>query len=131
MAGSVEDGDIADSCRAAESPDMLRDGTCFTGTRLLLRIGIDEAGFAVVDMAHKGDDRGAVGRMLGRIRRLYLFFDGLYGDADARSFGGVYCDLTAELLSQEFGTVVSSSIRIIQSDDHSLQEQFGDKLGSF
>ncbi|OWK26193.1 hypothetical protein AJ87_01930 [Rhizobium yanglingense] len=57
VAGGVDEGDLLTVLFHLISADMLRNAAGFTGNHVRMADGVEQRGFAVVDVAHDGDDR--------------------------------------------------------------------------
>ena len=70
VAGSVEEGDFLVVVDDLIGTDVLGDATGFAGGDLGLAEEVEDRGFAVVHVAHDGDDGRAV------LEEVFRFFDG-------------------------------------------------------
>ena len=108
---------------------MLRDRSGFAGGAIRFSDRVDQAGFTVVDMAHKGDDR-RTDRQSFSGRVVDLFADCLVRDLMPFLFRCIDGDFAVEFLTEQLdGRFIFEEI--VKSDDNSLQKELGDELGSF
>ena len=99
---------------------MLRDAAGFALDDIRPAQGIEQAGLAVVDMAH---DRNHCRTRLERFGRIDI---GFLGDVDI-GFGNLL-DIVAELVDQQFRSVLVD--RLVDGDHHVEIEEFLDEVGT-
>ena len=57
MARRIQEGNLLAACIYSISANMLSDTACFTGRYMSLADGIQQGGFAMIDMAHNRNNR--------------------------------------------------------------------------
>ena len=78
MARRIQKCDLLTTCIYGISADMLGDATCFTGRYMSLADGVQQGGFAMIDMAHNRNNRRTYNlllRIIFNLRNLgWIFF---------------------------------------------------------
>ena len=87
MAGGVEEGDGLVVVDNLIGPDVLGDPTRFTGGDAGFAEVVEDGGFAMIDVAHDGDDgRAGFEQVLGFCDRHFRFLDDFHHLMDALGF---------------------------------------------
>ncbi len=135
VAGRVEEGDLLAALqRHLVSADVLGDAAGFAGNDVGLAQCIEQRSFAVVDMAHDGDDRGTRhARLIGVFRTFESFEhvglgDALHGVAVFRrhEFGGVGID---RVVDGRHHAVLHQNLDDVDSAARHAIGEFGDRDG--
>ena len=119
------------SCRRLyfERADVLRDGARLSGDSVGFSDRVDQARFAVVDVTHERNDRGAKGDLL-LSNALDFLPDRLAGDPNPLLLRGVDFDIAPEVVAEELDNSFVIEV-IVESQRHSLHQELGDQLRGF
>ena len=118
MTGSVEESDEAVVVLNLVGADVLGYTTGLGGGGFIAEEGVEEGSFAVVDVAHDGDDRGTRNGAIGEFAlfRRVIFCCGLLLDFNVRE---------AELLDDDCGCFVVDAL--VDGRDDAVFKQLSDK----
>ena len=100
VARGIENGDVTVVCMGFKGADMLCDRACFSGGKVGIANGVDEACFSVVDVAHEGDNRASGDERIGRCLQ-DLLFNRFVGDFKSLLFACINGNFAVEVVAQQ------------------------------